>query len=198
MQAVRDEMATAQPREESSFWSEMTAGIAGYARSAIVGDAPADHEFDDPVRAQFQRDLASCDIPATLVRQLQNQNYVQDRFGNGLPAEAAQAMLEQAMALKSALDTGDRVASARAHRDYMMDTIPAFTENGSSSAPAWLHRLGVAWQTPGVALAPGHLLGQPQSLTERISSWFGGESQSSPSADLATRCQAGPKEDAEG
>ena len=182
MAALREELAAKQAagadnEEEASFMSEMTAGLAGYLRAALVGDTPQDYTFEDPVRAKFQQDLTACDVPATLVRQLQNQNYVQDRFGNALPPQAAEAMLEHARGLKIALETGDRGTAVEAHMDYMLDTISSFTDNGSSSAPNLLHRLGVAWQTPGVAVSPGSLLEEPTSLWESVQGLWGGDSE---------------------
>ena len=168
----RDGDGSSRPLGAGGFLSEFVAGIGGYLRANVVGDPPAGYEYSSPVRQGFEEGLQGDDIPPIIRRQLRNQNYVQDRFGNELPAQAASAMLDGARQVSAASDEGV-LARAAAHSSYLLDTIEPFEDGGSSWAPRALHSAGVLWQTPGFALRPSQSTRQPRSILERARSMVG-------------------------
>ena len=152
--------------------SELVAGTAGYLRANIVGEPPADYEYRTAGRERFDRRLRTGTGPATLQRQLRNQNYVQDRMGNPLPDAAANAMLSGLEEIEEATQRGDTEATRQAHTRYMLNSIAPFEAAGSSFGPRVLHHIGAAWQAPGIHASPGHLSRPPRSMLERFTSFF--------------------------
>ena len=110
-----------------------------------------------------------------IVRQFPNHtdllgNYMQDYYGNLLPQEAADMLVELIIKVGKTAKEGNTFETQEAHQKYMVDTIEPFLKGGSSYAPKFMHWLGVFVQGPAILWNPMSVWDKPQSAIERLES----------------------------